>query len=303
MEFHRLVHHDRLISPNPPRGLAGRLRPPRGRGALHRGGAARRAGAREASADRGARARESVLTRATKWIYADAAIQQPANTSAMAPSTSELPTRYAASFCVGFSAPAAGALVVEESRLLLEGRSAQGHVELSIPYFDVSEVRVGRLPEERLNGHSALLLSRRDGDLVRVEPVGFGLLNELAELIAALANEHADPTEQVSVILPIRKGRLAQARELVEQGPPFDPAVLGLTRHEVFVTDEEAIFVFEGRNVRRKLERLTRDPTLWQAGLAWRSCVGGRPHLSTEVLHPISSPVFSWTANGSLTQA
>jgi hypothetical protein len=219
----------------------------------------------------------------------------------MAISTRDLPTRYAASFCVGFQAPAAGAMVVEETRLLLEGRSAQGHVELSILYSEVSEVRVGRLPEERLNGHSALLLSRRGRDLVRVEPFGFGLLNELAELIAALASEHADPTEQVSVILPIRRGRIAQARELVEQGPPFDPAVLGLASHEVFVTDEEAIFVFKGRNVRRMLERLTRDPTLWQAGLAWRSCVGGRPRISSEALHASSPPVFSWTANGSFT--
>jgi hypothetical protein len=219
----------------------------------------------------------------------------------MAISTGDFPTRYAASFCTGFQAPATGALVIEETRLLLEGRSAQGHVQLSIPYSEVSEVRVGRLPEERLNGNSALLLSRSDRDLVRVEPFGFGLLNDLAELIAALANEHADPTEQVSVILPLRKGRLAQARELVAQGPPFDPAVLGLSRHDVFITDEEAIFVFVGRNVRRMLERLTRDPTLWQAGLAWRSCAGGRPRLSTDELHPRNPPAFSWTANGSLT--
>jgi len=219
----------------------------------------------------------------------------------MARSTINLPTRYAALFCSGFQAPATGTLVFEESRLLLEGLSTQGHVELSVPYSEVSEVRVGRLPEERLNGHSALLLSQRDGDLVRVEPFGFGLLHELAELIAVLANEHADLSEQAWIILPLRKGRLAQARDLVAQGPPFDPAVLGLTRHEVFVTDEEAIFVFEGRNVRRKLERLTHDPTLWQAGLAWRSCVGGRPRLSSEVLHPSNPPIFSWTAQDSLT--
>lgn len=210
-------------------------------------------------------------------------------------------TRYAASFCSGFSSPAAGALVVEESRVLLEGRSLQGHVESSIPYSELTEVRVGRLPEERLNGHSALLLSKRDGELVRVVPTGFGLLHELAELLGALADEHADAHEQVVVVLPLRKGRLSRAKELVAQGPPFDPAVLGLARHEVFLSEAEAIFVFEGRNVGRKFERLTRDPTLWQAGLAWRSCVGGRPRISSDTFRPRDQPAYRWSQDDSRT--
>jgi hypothetical protein len=208
-----------------------------------------------------------------------------------------LPTRYPASFCTGFSAPAAGALVLEETRLLLEGHSDQGHVELSVPYSVLDEVRIGRLPEERVNGHAALLLSQRTSGLVRVQPHGFGLLSELADLLASLASEHAPGQEQVTVVLPLRKRRLVQARELVAQGPPFDPAVLGLARHEVFVTGEEAIFVFEGRNVRRMLERLSGDPTLWQAGLAWRSCIGGRPRLVNGTYRPSSQPDFTWSAD------
>ena len=180
--------------------------------------------------------------------------------------------------------------------MLLEGRSDQGRVEFNIPFSEVSEVRVGRLPEDRLNGRSALLLSRAGGDLVRVAPMDFGLLNELADLLTALAGEYADPHQQVVVVLPLRKGRLSRAKELVAQGPPFDPAAVGLTRHEVFLTDREAIFVFEGRNVRKKFERLTRDPTLWQAGLAWRGCVGGRPRISSDSVRPSQPPLFSWTA-------
>jgi hypothetical protein len=208
-----------------------------------------------------------------------------------------LPTRYAASFCSGFSAPAAGALVLEEDRLRLEGRSLQGQLELNIPYSELSEVRIGRLPEELVNGNAALLLSRRDGELFRVKPIGFGLLHELADLLASLANEHAEGNEQVAVVLPLRAGRLWRARELVAQGPPFDPAVLRLRKHEVYLTEAEAIFVFEGRNVRRMIERLTHDPTLWQAGLAWRSCIGGRPRLITETRHLVDAqPAYSWAA-------
>jgi len=208
-----------------------------------------------------------------------------------------LPPRYAASFCSGFSAPATGALVLEEDRLRLEGRSLQGQLKLTIPYSELSEVRIGRLPEERLNGNAALLLSQRNGELIRVEPIGFGLLHELADLLASLANGHAEGKEHVAVVLPLRRGRLSQARELVARGPPFDPAVLGLRKHEVYLTEAEAIFVFEGRNVRRMIERLTHDPTLWQAGLAWRNCIGGRPRFMTETRHlGDSRPAYSWVA-------
>lgn len=209
-------------------------------------------------------------------------------------------TCYAAAFRAGFQAPATGALTIEDSYLLLEGRSEQGRVEFNIPFSEINEVRIGRLPEERLNGNAALLLSQRNGELVRVQPMGFGLLSELADLLSELAREHADPHEQIAVVLPLRKSRLSRARELVAQGPPFNPAVLGLRKHEVFLTDAEAVFVFEGPNVRRMLERLTRDPTLWQAGLAWRSCVRGRPRLLAETYRADTPPAYSWTATAAM---
>lgn len=235
------------------------------------------------------------ITVSRSVLTADATTRRRAHTLAMAPSQGT-PARYAASFVSGYSAAADGALVVEETRLVLEGRSPQGHIERCIPYSEISDVRVGRLPEERLNGHPALLLSLRDGATLRVKPMGSGLLSELADLISTLAHEQADEHEEVAVVLPLRKGRLSRARELVAEGPPFDPAVLSLTRHEVYLTEEEAVFVFEGPNVRTMLGRLTRDPTLWQAGLAWRDCVGGRPRLSTELPRSGEPPVFSWKA-------
>jgi hypothetical protein len=205
---------------------------------------------------------------------------------------------YPAVFRVGFQDQANGTLVVDEEALLLEGRSPQGRIELRIPYSELDEVRIGRLPEERLNGRASLLLSYRDGQHVRVEPIGFGLLHELAELLAEVAREHRDEHERVAVVLPLRKSRIAEARELVEDGPPFDPAVLGLKGHEVYLSEDEAVFVFEGPNVRTMLQRLTRDPTLWQAGIAWRSCVCGRPHLLPEAHLPNEPPVYSWKAEG-----
>jgi hypothetical protein len=208
--------------------------------------------------------------------------------------------RYAVVFREGARAPTAGRLVVEDERLLLVGRRGEGRVELSVAYAELREVRIGRSPGERLNGCPALVLERGNGPPVQIEPLGVGLLHELADLLAVLVAEHADNSEQVSVIVPLKTGCVEQAKELVAQGPPFDPAALGLKRHQVFITAREAVFVFAGPQVRKKLERATRNPTLWGAGLAWTACIAGRPRLSSplEALPADDAqPVYSWAAD------
>lgn len=208
--------------------------------------------------------------------------------------------RYAAVFREGTNAPTAGGVVVGGEGLLLIGRLDGESVEVSIPYADLRSVRIGRSGEERLNGHPALVLSRRNASPVLVEPLGAGLLHEFADLLVALTTQHADSGEQVVVTVPLKAGCCEQAKELVAHGPPFDPAVLGLTRHEVFVGEREAVFVFAGPRVREKIEDATRDPTLWRAGLAWRACIAGRPRLSDSLQAPPTvnaQPVYRWTAD------
>ena len=208
--------------------------------------------------------------------------------------------RYAVAFRAGSSAPIVGGLVVDETSLVLLGRSGEDRVELSVPYSALREVRIGRSKEESLNGRPTIVLARRDAPPVQIEPHGVGLLHELADLLAALATDHADTNEQVVVIVPLKKGCVAKAKELVAQGPPFDPALLGLSRHEVFVSGREAVFVFTGPNVRKKLEHATRNPTLWLAGLAWTACVAGRPRLSNPrdaLPADDAEPVYKWAAD------
>src|SRR5690242_2602088 len=157
----------------------------------------------------------------------------------------------------------AGKLVLEADELVLEGGSVVDRVVLRIRFAQLREVRVGRDPDQRLNGHATLLLTGPDGT-VQVQPLGLGLLGELTELLAALAPPWREPLERVAVILPLRPNRVAEAARLIAEGPPFDPATLGLSRHQVFLRAREAIFVFTGDDVRGTLERASHDPTLWR---------------------------------------
>jgi hypothetical protein len=206
------------------------------------------------------------------------------------------PTSFPVVFREPPGAPVTGALLLAPDEVVLEGRSGS---ELRIPYSELAEVRVGRGPGESLHGRPALWVARRDRGAVQIEPLGPGILHELADLLSALVAAPAEADRQLAVVVPLRRRRLARAMELVAAGPPFDPAALGFTRHEVFLDEEEAAFVFSGPRVRETLEQASRDPTLWQVGLAWRSCIGGRPRLvpvSEVLLGKERQLVYSWAA-------
>lgn len=210
------------------------------------------------------------------------------------------PARFGVVFRIGTSGATAGKLTVNERSFALVGGSVDEPIELSVAYSELDEVRIGRSTEERLNGRPALQLVRRDGPVVQLAPLGFGLLHELADLLAVLAIQQEGGNEQVVVVLPLKAGCRERAKELVAQGPPFDPAALGLNRHQIFVTGHSALFVFIGPNVRENLRQATRNPSFWRAGLAWRACIAGRPQLTNpgEALPADrGEPLYSWAAD------
>jgi hypothetical protein len=84
----------------------------------------------------------------------------------------------------------------------------------------------------------------------------------------------------VAVVAPLKYGSQAEARRLIESGPPFDPERSPLVRHEVFLTGDEAIFVFEGPNARDAVEQLLGEASVWKAAVAWRRCLAGRPRVA-----------------------
>jgi hypothetical protein len=84
----------------------------------------------------------------------------------------------------------------------------------------------------------------------------------------------------IAVVAPLKYGAQAEARELIAAGPPFDPERTPLVRHEVFLTGDEAVFVFEGPDARRAVEQLIGEASVWKAAVAWRRLLGGRPRIA-----------------------
>jgi hypothetical protein len=173
----------------------------------------------------------------------------------------------------------AGRLELGSSELRLLGSGPRSTLaRVRVPYGDVVAVRIGRSPAERLDGARSVILERRAGAPVMIGAVsGVGVVFELAEVLADLATQGADAM-RIAVVVPING--CARARELIEAGPPFEISDLPIDRHQVFLTEREAIFVFEGKDVSRTLETLARRPQVWTSAAAWKDCIAGRPRVA-----------------------
>ena len=87
-------------------------------------------------------------------------------------------------------------------------------------------------------------------------------------------------------MLPLKHGARDELRRLLDAEPPFDPeAIQGLDRHEVFLTPNEALFLFESGT--DTLTALLAQPEIWKAAAAWHEHIGGPPQVAEDI--------FSWS--------
>ena len=184
----------------------------------------------------------------------------------------------------GSRAPVPGKLELLPRVLRLEGLERSWEV----PYEAVAAIRVGRSPSERINGGPSVVVERNLGDPITIATVAQpSVVGEIAERLAAL-RLGAETSNRVIVIVPLKPESHASVRRLLQQGPPFDPgAIEGLDRHQVFLTPDEAVFVFESHVAADALAPLLADPKLWEAAAAWGEYVAGAPRIAEEI--------FSWT--------
>src|SRR5215212_7336707 len=141
----------------------------------------------------------------------------------------------------GSRAPVTGKLELLPRVLRLEGLDSSRDV----PYEGVAAIRVGRSPSDRINGGPSVMVEQRIGDTIAISTVAQpSMIGEIAERLAAL-QLGARPRRRVVVIVPLKPGVHGSVSRLLKRGPPFDPAAMpGLNRHEVFLTSDEAVFVF-----------------------------------------------------------
>jgi hypothetical protein len=91
----------------------------------------------------------------------------------------------------------------------------------------------------------------------------------------------------VVVIAPLRQGAHDAVRVLVASGPPFDLDETRLASHHVYLTEHEAVFVFDGPEARQEVERLLGERAVWSTAGTWRDWLSDRPRIAGEA--------FAWS--------
>lgn len=192
-------------------------------------------------------------------------------------------TTYAVTWQRADDPPRAGRLELTDCGLALDGRNGEGPVSDNVPYRELADVRIARSPAERISGRPTLVVDRRLGDAIRIASLAQpGIIQELAEHLAALRVQEESFVSRVVVVLPLQEGATVRAAELLAGGPPFDPGEVGLERHQVFLTDSEVIFLFEA-DAQAAAERLVTQTDVWTAAAAWKDIAAGPPRLAEDV--------------------
>jgi hypothetical protein len=188
---------------------------------------------------------------------------------------------YAVTWQHGDREARSGRLELVPRGLAFEGTGATGVALETVAIGDLREVRVARSLADRISGRQTLVLERRTGEPIRIASIVHpGIISELAEYLASqLGEEHS--MSRAVVVVPLQEGASRRAAELLRKGPPFDPEEVGLDRHHVFLTDQEAVFVFEADDP-GAAERLATNGNLWSSAAAWKDLVAGPPRLADD---------------------
>ncbi|HSK15395.1 MAG TPA: hypothetical protein VK915_04425 [Gaiellaceae bacterium] len=91
------------------------------------------------------------------------------------------------------------------------------------------------------------------------------------------------------VVAPLRPGMRDRAGQLLAAGPPFVLEETQFDRHDVFLTDDEVVFVFEGASG-EPLRLDAEDPSVLTAAEAWHELLAARPRMAVSA--------FTWTRRG-----
>jgi hypothetical protein len=103
-------------------------------------------------------------------------------------------------------------------------------------------------------------------------------VSELSRELAALRSRpHA---HKFAFILPLAPGLRDTARAFLAEGPPFDIKSVGLESHEVFLSDDEVIFVFGSLAGVDALELILNDDEFWAVVSSWEHIAAGRPRVA-----------------------
>jgi hypothetical protein len=126
--------------------------------------------------------------------------------------------------------------------------------------------------------------------IVPPEPA-FAIRSNYGFAMIGIVEKGGAAMERIAIVANLKPGTEERARKLLEGGPPFDVATAGATRHVVYASTSDVVFVFEGHGLERRLHGIVSAPfesALTSALDQWRDVVDGPAR--------IARAVYAWDA-------
>jgi hypothetical protein len=160
-----------------------------------------------------------------------------------------------------------GQLVVGSDSLRLLDYGEPDVVLHELRFDDIHALEVRGVAD----GRAIVVIHACAGERVEIESnVDRWLLSDLVEKAFWHRLIGAQRRDRLLVSVRLRPGMRKAALELLRAGPPFELADTAIVGHDVFVVDDEVLFLFETDEHGAQREEATR---LWDAVTAWRDLV------------------------------
>jgi hypothetical protein len=147
-----------------------------------------------------------------------------------------------------------------------------------IPFDELIGVEI-RPSQDPSGGRSTLVVKLRGGDSIELESNVDRWI--VAHLLERLFAQGLGGTQRILVAVRLKPGSRERARELLRVGPPFQPDASRLVLHEVYLLEEEALFLFVSDEP--TVFQTLAEPDLWAAVGAWRELIAGEIRLAERV--------------------
>lgn len=81
----------------------------------------------------------------------------------------------------------------------------------------------------------------------------------------------------------LKRGSVERVREILRQGPPFDPASTSFERHHVYLGRDELLFIFEGPHADEEVGGVLNDFNVLSRASRLARYFKGSPQIAEEV--------------------
>ena len=178
-------------------------------------------------------------------------------------------------------------LVVAPDSIRLVALEEESDVIRELPFDEIRAISVH--PSEAGPGHAIVVLESAVGGYVEIESaVDRWLVAELVHKVAVHGLGGAHGRDRLLVSVGLLPGSHEAVRALLEAGPPFDPSGTALAAHDVFLLENEAVFLFETDDREALAVQALR---IRESATAWRAVMGGEIRLAEHA--------YSWTRSES----